>query len=304
MANGGGTVPSSSRSNKESPFVQPIAKGFGGPRRLNRIASAAFPTALRRSERGFTMLQRIRRKDDSALELARFKEVVRDQFFMLLLDEKGAVAAIPALLEGHEKEAPRWLEDVRKVATASGPLGTTGKNRITDAAINIYPTLADKASILQNAIDLAHALGIDTPKVAILSAVETVNPKIPSTLEAAALCKMVDRGQIRGAVVDGPLAFDNAISAEAARTKGIVSPVAGEADIFLVPDLTAGNMLAKQLTYLVKADSAGVVMGARVPIVLTSRADSAQARLASCAVAAAFAWSRRGGDAAREETRL
>ncbi len=128
---------------------------------------------------------------------------------------------------------------------------------ITDAAINIYPTLEDKVSILKNAVELARGLGIETPKVAILSAVESVNPKIPSTLEAAALCKMVDRGQITGAVVDGPLAFDNAISGEAARIKGIVSPVAGEADIFLVPDLEAGNMLAKQLTYLVKADSAG-----------------------------------------------
>jgi len=140
--------------------------------------------------------------------------------------------------------------------------------------------------------------------VAILSAVESVNPHISSTLEAAALCKMVDRGQITGAVVDGPLAFDNAISGEAARIKGIVSPVAGEADIFLVPDLESGNMLAKQLTYLVKADSAGVVMGARVPIILTSRSDSAQARLASCAVAAAFAHSRQGGDTGQKEIRL
>ncbi len=175
---------------------------------------------------------------------------------------------------------------------------------ITDAAINIYPTLEDKVSILKNAIGLARALGIKTPKVAILSAVENVNPRIASTLEAAALCKMVDRGQITGAVVDGPLAFDNAISGEAARIKGIVSPVAGEADIFLVPDLEAGNMLAKQLTYLVKADSAGVVMGARVPIILTSRADSAQARLASCAVAAAYAHSRQGGDSAQKEIQL
>jgi phosphate acetyltransferase len=175
---------------------------------------------------------------------------------------------------------------------------------ITDAAINIYPTLEDKVSILKNAISLAQALGIETPKVAILSAVENVNPRIASTLEAAALCKMVDRGQITGAVVDGPLAFDNAISGEAARIKGIVSPVSGEADIFLVPDLEAGNMLAKQLTYLVKADSAGVVMGARVPIILTSRADSAQARLASCAVAAAFAHSTQGGNPTHKEIRL
>jgi phosphate acetyltransferase len=160
---------------------------------------------------------------------------------------------------------------------------------ITDAAINIYPTLEDKVHILKNAIQLAHALNIQRPKVAILSAMETVNPKIPGTVEAAALCKMADRGQIEGALLDGPLAFDNAVSKEAALIKGIHSPVAGEADILLVPDLEAGNMLAKQLAYLGNADSAGIVLGARVPIVLTSRADSAEARLASCAVAVAFA---------------
>jgi phosphate acetyltransferase len=165
---------------------------------------------------------------------------------------------------------------------------------ITDAAINIYPALEDKVDILKNAIQLAHALNISQPKVAILSAVETVNPKITATIEAAALCKMADRGQIEGAVLDGPLAFDNAISKEAALIKGLRSPVAGEADILLVPDLEAGNMLAKQLTYLGKADSAGIVLGARVPIILTSRADSAEARLASCAVAVAFAHRLRG----------
>jgi phosphate acetyltransferase len=160
---------------------------------------------------------------------------------------------------------------------------------ITDAAINIYPTLEDKVDILKNAVQLAHALSIPQPKVALLSAMETVNPKIPATIEAAALCKMADRGQIEGAVIDGPLAFDNAISKEAALIKGIHSAVAGEADILLVPDLEAGNMLAKQLAYLGRADSAGIVLGARVPIILTSRADSAEARLASCAVAVAFA---------------
>jgi len=164
---------------------------------------------------------------------------------------------------------------------------------ITDAAINIFPTLEDKVDILQNAIHLAHALNRPQPKVAILSAVETVNPKIPATIDAAALCKMADRGQIQGALLDGPLAFDNAVSKEAARIKGIDSPVAGEADILLVPDLEAGNMLAKQLAYLGRADSAGIVLGARVPIILTSRADSATARRASCAVAVAFArWQR------------
>ncbi|MCC6718732.1 MAG: bifunctional enoyl-CoA hydratase/phosphate acetyltransferase [Acetobacteraceae bacterium] len=157
---------------------------------------------------------------------------------------------------------------------------------VTDAAINILPTLDDKADIAANAIDLARALGVATPKVAILSAVETVTARLPSTIEAAALCKMAERGQIRGGLLDGPLAFDNAISREAARTKGIESEVAGDADILLVPDLEAGNMLAKTLTFLGGADAGGVVMGARVPIVLTSRADSATARLVSCAIAA------------------
>lgn len=157
---------------------------------------------------------------------------------------------------------------------------------ITDAAINVYPTLEDKRDIVQNAIDLAHALGIAAPRVAILSALETIYPKIPSTLEAAALCKMAERGQITGAVVDGPMAFDLAVSEDAARTKGFVSPVAGQADILVVPDLEAGNMLAKQLEYLAEAQVAGIVLGARVPIMLTSRADGPLARLASCALAA------------------
>jgi phosphate acetyltransferase len=156
---------------------------------------------------------------------------------------------------------------------------------ITDAAINIYPTLQEKRDIVQNAIDLVHALGILEPRVAILSAVETVTESIRSTLDAAALCKMADRGQITGGILDGPLAFDNAVSAEAAKTKGIVSPVAGRADIFVVPDLEAGNMLAKQLEYLAEAQVAGIVLGARVPIILTSRADKTLARLGSCAIA-------------------
>ena len=157
---------------------------------------------------------------------------------------------------------------------------------ITDAAINIAPTLEEKVDIVQNAIDLAHALGMAEPSVAILSAMETVNPKVPSTVEAAALCKMADRGQITGGVLDGPLALDNAINAEAARIKGIFSPVAGHANVLVVPDLEAGNMLAKSLSFLAQADAAGIVLGARVPIMLTSRADSVEARLASCAVAA------------------
>jgi phosphotransacetylase len=160
---------------------------------------------------------------------------------------------------------------------------------VTDAAINIAPTLAEKRDIAQNAIDLAHALGIERPKLAVLSAIETVDAKIPSTLDAAALCKMADRGQITGAEVDGPLAFDNAISAEAAKAKGITSTVAGDADILLVPDLEAGNILAKQLVYLAGAEDAGIVLGARVPIVLTSRADGVRARVVSCALAQLFA---------------
>lgn len=160
---------------------------------------------------------------------------------------------------------------------------------ITDAAINIFPTLEDKVDIAQNAIDLAHALGIATPKIAVLSAVETVTSKLPSTIDAAALCKMAERGQIHGALVDGPLAFDNAVSREAAAMKEIKSNVAGDADILLVPDLEAGNMLAKELTFLADADAAGIVLGARVPIILTSRADNLRARMASCAVAVLYA---------------
>ena len=164
---------------------------------------------------------------------------------------------------------------------------------ITDAAVNIFPKLADKADIVRNAIELAQALGIAAPKVAILAAVETVSDKMPSTIDAAALCKMAERGQITGAVLDGPLAFDNAISKEAARIKGIVSEVAGDPDILLVPDLEAGNMLAKQLTFLAGAQAAGIVLGARVPIILTSRADNVQARIGSCAIAVLVAHARR-----------
>jgi len=160
---------------------------------------------------------------------------------------------------------------------------------VTDAAINIYPSLADKRDIVQNAIDLAHALGIERPKVAILSAVETVDAKILSTVDAAALCKMADRGQITGALLDGPLAFDNAISPEAAQSKNIVSLVAGDADILVAPDLEAGNILAKQLIFLAGAEDAGLVLGARVPIILTSRADDIRSRVVSCALAQIFA---------------
>ena len=164
---------------------------------------------------------------------------------------------------------------------------------ITDAAINIFPTLEDKADIILNAIDLVNALGLKEPRVAILSAMETVNPKVPSTLEAAALCKMAERGQITGGILDGPLALDNAISPTAAQIKSINSAVAGRADILVAPDLEAGNMLAKSLTFMAEADAAGIVLGARVPIILTSRADSVITRLASCAVAGLVAQARR-----------
>jgi phosphate acetyltransferase len=164
---------------------------------------------------------------------------------------------------------------------------------ITDAAINIFPDLDAKRDIVQNAIDLFREVGLGTPRVAVLSAVETVSSKIPSTIEAAALCKMAERGQINGGILDGPLAFDNAIDPEAARIKGIKSPVAGRAQILVVPDLEAGNMLAKNLTFLAKADAAGIVLGARVPIILTSRADSIRARMASCAAAVLYADARR-----------
>jgi phosphotransacetylase len=164
---------------------------------------------------------------------------------------------------------------------------------ITDAAINIAPTLEDKVDIVQNAIDLVITLGQEKPKVAILCAVETVNSKMQATLDAAALCKMAERGQIKGGILDGPLAFDNAISSDAARTKGIKSAVAGDPDILLAPDLEAGNILAKNLSFLANADSAGMVLGARGPVILTSRADSVRSRIASCAVAKLVAHARR-----------
>ncbi len=169
---------------------------------------------------------------------------------------------------------------------------------VTDAAINIFPTLEDKKHIIQNAIDLALSLGMPPPKVAILSAMETVNPDVPSTVEAAALCKMADRKQITGGILDGPLALDNAIDLDAAKIKKIDSPVAGMADILVAPDLEAGNMLAKSLSFMADADAAGIVLGARVPIILTSRADSVMTRLASCAIAALVAQARRASTTA------
>lgn len=179
----------------------------------------------------------------------------------------------------------RWLSHVYLMDVPGYPRPLL----VTDAAVNIAPDLEQKRDIVQNAIDLAHVMGIELPRVALLSAVETVNPKLRSTLDAAALCKMADRGQISGGLVDGPLAFDNAVSPAAAAEKGIVSKVAGQADILVVPDLEAGNILAKQLTFLAGADAAGVVLGARVPIILTSRADAERTRTASCAVAVMIA---------------
>jgi phosphate acetyltransferase len=168
---------------------------------------------------------------------------------------------------------------------------------VTDAAVNIAPTLKDKVDIIQNAIDLAHALRFPEVRVALLSAMETINTDVPSTIEAGALCKMADRGQITGAILDGPLALDNAISLESVAIKKINSPVAGRANVLVVPDLESGNMLAKSLSFLAGADAAGIVLGARVPIILTSRADSVMTRLASCAVAVLVASARRGNAA-------
>ena len=212
-----------------------------------------------------------------AVELVRAGEAVLLMKGSLHTDElMGAVVSRATGLRTERRISHAYVMDVPGHPT---PL------IITDAAINIAPNLEEKADIIRNAIDLAHVLDIGQPRVAILSAVETVNPAMPTTLDAAALCKMADRGQITGGLLDGPLAFDNAISEAAAKEKGIVSPVAGKADILVVPDLEAGNMLAKQLTFLGGADAAGIVLGARVPIILTSRADSLRTRLASCAVA-------------------
>jgi len=214
--------------------------------------------------------------------------------------EHGARLAASGELEGLMKGSLHT--DELMAAVVAGSAGLRTKRRVshcfvlqtasyprpfivTDAAINLAPDLLQKADIARNAIELAQVLGVARPKLAILAAVETVNPSMPATLDAAALCKMADRGQITGGVLDGPLAFDNAVSIEAARTKGITSPVAGQADILLVPDLESGNMLAKQLMYLGGAASAGIVLGAKVPIVLTSRADSRESRIASCAIA-------------------
>lgn len=222
---------------------------------------------------------------DKAVELVRAGRAELLMKGSLHTDElMGAVVAADTGLRTGQRISQVFIMDV---PTYPEPLF------ITDAAINIYPDLATKVDIVQNAIDLHQGLGLGEPRVAILSAVETVNPKIQSTVDAAALCKMADRGQIKGGILDGPLAMDNAISLEAARIKGIVSPVAGRAQILIAPDLEAGNMLAKNLSFLAGADAAGIVVGARVPIILTSRADSLRTRMASAAVAALYAHNRR-----------
>ncbi len=222
-----------------------------------------------------------------AVELARAGEVEALMKGSLHTDEiMGAIVPTSAGLRTSRRISHAFVMDV----------ATYPKMFImTDAAVNIFPDLEVKRDIIQNAIDLAHALGVEMPKVGILSAVEVINSKIPSTLDAAALCKMADRGQITGGILDGPLAFDNAISAQAAKTKGITSQVSGDVDILLAPDLEAANMLFKQLTYLAGAEGAGIVLGTRIPIVLTSRADSIRTRLASVAVMAQVANARRSG---------
>lgn len=226
-----------------------------------------------------------------AVELARAGEVDALMKGSLHTDElMGAVVATATGLRTARRVSHVFLMDVPAYPRML---------LVTDAAINIAPDARTKADIAQNAIDLAHVLGVAEPKLAVLAAVETVNPDMPSTVDAAMLCKMADRGQITGALIDGPLAFDNAVSEHAARTKHIVSPVAGRADILLVPDLESGNMVAKQLQYLAGADSAGIVLGARVPIALTSRADNARARMASAAVMKLLAHARRKPGAAR-----
>ena len=222
-----------------------------------------------------------------AVELARAGEVEALMKGSLHTDEiMGAIVPTSAGLRTSRRISHAFVMDV----------ATYPKMFImTDAAVNIFPDLEVKRDIIQNAIDLAHALGVEMPKVGILSAVEVINSKIPSTLDAAALCKMADRGQITGGILDGPLAFDNAISAQAAKIKGITSPVSGDVDILLAPDLESANMLFKQLTYLAGAEGAGIVLGTRIPVVLTSRADSVRTRLASVAVMARVAHARRSG---------
>jgi phosphate acetyltransferase len=260
-----------------------IAPVLVGP--LSRIRGAARDAGLDVS--GFELVGSEHSHDSAAksVELVRQAKVEALMKGSLHTDElMGAVVAREAGIRTARRISHCFIMDV---PDHKDPL------IITDAAVNISPSLEDKVDIIQNAIDLAHAMRFQEVRVAILSAMETVNPKVASTIEAAALCKMADRGQITGAILDGPLALDNAISEEAAAIKHIVSPVAGRANVLVVPDLEAGNMLAKSLTFLAGADAAGIVLGARVPIILTSRADLLITRLASCAVASLVADARR-----------
>ncbi len=266
----------------EAGLIQPIL--VGPPRRIAEVAArhglniAAF---------------RVVDADDDHQAAARAVELVRKGEAEMLM--KGALHTDVLLHEVVQRETGLRTERrlshayIMDVPTYHKPL------LLTDCAINIYPTLEDKVSICLNGIDLCHTLGVARPRVAVLSAVETVNPKITATLEAAALCKMADRGQITGGIVDGPLAMDNAISKTAADVKHIESAVAGDADVLLVPDLEAGNMLAKQLTFMANADAAGIVLGARVPVILTSRSDNVRTRLASCGIGLLAAHARRTG---------
>ncbi len=241
---------------------------------------------------GFALVQSAHSHDSAAKAVALVREGKAEALMKGSLHTDELMAAVVARDTG--------IRTARRISHCF-VMDVPGHNEpliVTDAAVNIAPDLADKVDIVQNAIDLGRALQFREVRVAILSAMETVNPKVPSTIEAAALCKMADRGQITGGILDGPLALDNAISAEAAAIKHIVSPVAGRANVLVVPDLEAGNMLAKSLSFLAGADAAGIVLGARVPIILTSRADSVTARLASCAVASLVAAARRRDAAA------
>ncbi len=266
----------------EAGLIQPIL--VGPPRRIAEVAA--------RHGLNIAAFRVVAAADDHQAA-ARAVELVRKGEAEMLM--KGALHTDVLLHEVVQRETGLRTERrlshayIMDVPTYHKPL------LLTDCAINIYPTLEDKVSICQNAIDLCHILGVARPKVAVLSAVETVNPKITATLEAAALCKMADRGQITGGIVDGPLAMDNAISKTAAEVKHIESEVAGDADVLLVPDLEAGNMLAKQLTFMANADAAGIVLGARVPVILTSRSDNVRTRLASCGIGLLAAHARRTG---------
>ena len=256
----------------DSELIDPV---LIGPRK--RIEKAAHEIGVTLDDLDVIDAEHSHDSAERAVQMARAAEVEAVMKGSLHTEE-----ILEAIIDAHHGlRTERRISHVFAVATRNYPKPLF----ITDAAINIEPSLSEKVDIVQNAIDLCRSLGIKKPKVAILSAIETVNPKIPSTVDAAALCKMRDRGQITGGLLDGPLAFDNAISIEAARIKNIKSEVAGRPDILLVPDLISGNVLVKQMSFLGGADAAGIVLGARVPVILSSRSDSLRSRLASCALA-------------------